>query len=94
MILAIALARAGQDAAARQVLAGIEQYGQTNYVPPYYLAMIYNSISETDRAFYWLEKAYQERTGWMSWIKLEPLLGELQTDARFSDLLRRIGLQP
>ncbi len=94
LILAIALGRSGQDAAARQVLAGIEQYGQTNYVPPYYLAMIYNSISEPDRAFYWLEKAYQERTGWMPWIKLEPVLGELQTDARFSDLLRRIGLQP
>lgn len=94
LILAIALGRAGQDAAARQVLAGIEQYGQTNYVPPYYLAMIFNSLNETDLAFYWLEKAYQERTGWMPWIKLEPLLGELQTDARFNDLLRRIGLQP
>ena len=76
------------------MLAGIEHYGQTNYVPPYFLAMIHTSIGETDKAFYWLEKAYQERTGWMPWIKLEPRLDGLKTDARFSDMLRRIGLNP
>ncbi len=94
LILAIVLGRAGQNAAARQVLAGIEQYGQSNYVPPYFLAMIHVAIGETDLAFYWLEKAYQERTGWMPWIKLEPMLEGIKTDVRFSDLMRRIGLNP
>lgn len=94
LVLAIALGKAGQITAARQILVEIEKYGETNYVPPYYLALITASIGHTDRAFFWLEKAYQERSGWMPWIKLEPLLSGLRTDARFSDLLRRIGLNP
>ena len=93
-VLAIALARAGQLDAARQILAGIEQHAETKYVPPYYLALINANIGETDRAFHWLEKAYEERSGWMPWIKLEPLFDGLKTDARFRDLLRRIGLMP
>jgi len=94
LMLAIALAKAGQPDAARSMLAGIEHHSKTNYVPPYYLAMIHANLGDTDQAFDWLEKAYQERSGWMPWIKLEPLLDGLKTDARFMDLLRRIGLMP
>jgi len=94
LVLAIALGKAGQLDAARQILAGIEKHGETNYVPPYYLALITANIDDADRAFHWLEKAYQERSGWMPWIKLEPLFDPVKTDARFTDLLRRIGLQP
>lgn len=94
LVLAIALAKAGQLDAARQILAGIEKYGELNYVPPYYMALINANLGETDRAFHWLEKAYQERSGWMPWIKLEALFVSLKTDARFIDLMRRIGLQP
>lgn len=94
LMLAIALAKAGQHDAARQILAGIELHARTNYVPPYYLAMIHANLGEADQAFEWLEKAYQERSGWMPWIKLEPLFDSLKTDARFIDLLRRIGLKP
>ena len=93
-VLAIALGKAGQLDAARQILAEIEQYAEKNYVPPYYLALINANIGETDKAFFWLEKAYQERSGWMPWIKLEPLFDSLKIEARFSDLLRRIGLMP
>lgn len=94
LILAIALAKASQFEASRQILTGIEKHAEANYVPPYYLALINANLGETDRAFHWLEKAYQEHSGWMPWIKLEPLFDSLKTDARFIDLLRRIGLQP
>ncbi|MDX2043518.1 MAG: protein kinase [Acidobacteriota bacterium] len=94
LVMAIALGKGGQIEAARQILAGIEHHAETNYVPPYYLALIAANIGDTDKAFSWLEKAYQERSGWMPWIKLEPLFDGLKTDARFTDLLRRIGLAP
>lgn len=94
LVMAIALGKAGQVEAAGQILAGIEHHAQTNYVPPYYLALITANIGDADKAFYWLEKAYQERSAWMPWIKLEPLFNSLKTDARFTDLLRRIGLKP
>jgi serine/threonine protein kinase/Tfp pilus assembly protein PilF len=94
LLLAIALARGGQHEPARQILAKIEALAANAYVPPFYLAMITANLGDKDRAFEYLEKAYQERSGWMPYLKLEPLLDGLRTDARFSDLLRRIGLQP
>ncbi len=94
LLLAIAFARSGQREAAAQILARIEALAATTYVPPFYLALITANLGDKDRAFAWLEKAYQERSGWMPWLKLEPLFDGLRTDARFSDLLRRIGLQP
>lgn len=94
LLLAIALGRAGQTEAARRILVEIEEQAAKTYVPPFYLAMIAANLGDKDAAFAWLEKAYQERSGWMPWLKLEPLLDSLRTDARFSDLLRKIGLQP
>ncbi|MFN0108036.1 MAG: protein kinase domain-containing protein [Blastocatellia bacterium] len=92
-LLAIALARSGQQEAARQILAGLELHAQTNYIPPYYLALITANLGETDRAFYWLEKAWQEHSGWLPYLNLDSMLDDLRTDARFSDLVRRVGLQ-
>jgi tetratricopeptide (TPR) repeat protein len=94
LLLALALGRAGQTEAARRILIEIEEHAVNSYVPPFYLAMIAANLGDKDAAFAWLEKAYQERSGWMPWLKLEPLLESLRTDARFSDLLRKIGLQP
>jgi serine/threonine protein kinase/Flp pilus assembly protein TadD len=94
LLLALALGRAGQTEAARRILVEIEEHAVKSYVPPFYLAMIAANLGDKDAAFAWLEKAYQERSGWMPWLKLEPLLESLRTDARFSDLLRKIGLQP
>jgi len=94
ILLAIALARSGEHKAAQQILSRIEAVAANAYVPPLYLAMISTNLGDKDRAFEYLEKAYHERSGWMPWLKLEPLFDGVRTDARFGDLLRRIGLQP
>jgi serine/threonine-protein kinase len=94
IVMAIALARAGRREEARQAFDQLLQHAASNYLPPFYLAVVAASLGDNEQAFAWLEKAYQERSGWMPWLKHEPLLDELQTDARFSDLLRRVGLEP
>jgi tetratricopeptide (TPR) repeat protein len=93
-LLLLALAHAGQREAALKLFGMMQERAKTNYVPPYYLALGNASLGNKEEAFAWLEKAYQERSGWLPWLKQEPLFDELRTDARFSDLLRRIGLQP
>lgn len=94
VFLAVTQARAGQREAAAQILAQLQSLSAQQYFSPFYLAVIAASLDDKDAAFAWLEKAYQERNGWMPWLKQEPLLAGLRTDVRFNELLRRVGLQP
>jgi hypothetical protein len=59
-----------------------------------FFAMIAASLGARDAAFGWLEQAYRERSGWLVFLKHDPLADALCTDARFSELLRRVGLKP
>jgi serine/threonine-protein kinase len=47
---------------------------------------------EKDRAFEWLERAYQQRDGGLSAIKYDPMLRSLHADPRFNALLRKMKL--
>ncbi len=47
---------------------------------------------EKDRAFEWLERAYQQRDGGLSEVKVDLLLGRLHDDSRFKKLLKKMNL--
>jgi TolB-like protein/DNA-binding winged helix-turn-helix (wHTH) protein len=66
---------------------------------PEYLGAAYAAIGDKDRAFYWLNQAYEHREmvshDWgLTILKVDPLLAPLRSDPRFNDLLRRVGLPP
>ena len=63
-------------------------------VTSFSIAMIYAGLDEKDRAFEWLNKAYQERNVQMISLRVDPVLTSLRADARFADLLRRLNLTP
>jgi serine/threonine protein kinase/Tfp pilus assembly protein PilF len=90
-LLGYAYAKAGRKDEARKVLADLKEQSKTRYVPPYWIALIYTGLNEKDDAFAWLEKAYQDREYWLVWLKTDPKLDSLRSDARFADLMRRIG---
>jgi TolB-like protein/DNA-binding winged helix-turn-helix (wHTH) protein/Flp pilus assembly protein TadD len=54
------------------------------------IALIYVGLGDRDQAMIWLDKAYQARFN--PSILLRPAFDPLRSDARFQDLLRRIGL--
>ena len=45
-----------------------------------------------ERAFEWLEMAYEERSGWLPRLKIDPWFNRLHQDPRFADLLVRVEL--
>lgn len=56
----------------------------------YGFAMIYAAVGDKGEAFRWLERAYNERSVWMAFLKVQPWFDPLRSDPRFEDLLRRM----
>ncbi len=59
---------------------------------PYLRAHFYAALGEKDKAFAELNKAYENRDGFVvMYLKVDPRLDPLRSDPRFQDLLRRVG---
>jgi adenylate cyclase len=92
-VLAHALASAGKKAEAQEILEDLLERSRTQYLPSYWIALVYIGLGETDRALEWLERAYEERSSWLVWAKVEPRFDGLRSDPRFVSLLRRMRLE-
>jgi TolB-like protein/Flp pilus assembly protein TadD len=84
----------GDRQAAQQALDELQGRAKGDYVAPFCLAMVYVGLGERDNAFAELEKAYESRSWYMTWLKVAPELDPLRGDSRFTDLLRRVGFSP
>ena len=58
----------------------------------YHVAAIYGALGEADEAFEWLDRAYEERSPWIGYMKVDPRLDPLRQDPRFAALLGRARL--
>jgi serine/threonine-protein kinase len=88
--LGYAYAMAGKTPSALKVLRELEKFARERYVSSYYFAVIYLGLGEIDKTFEWLEKSYEERSGFLPFIDVEPMLDPIRSDPRFADLQRRI----
>ncbi|HWY54931.1 MAG TPA: tetratricopeptide repeat protein [Terriglobales bacterium] len=87
-----ALAVAGKRADAHKIIDELAQSSKSGYVSPYYIARLHSALGEQDRAFEWLEKAYEVRDDQLPEVKAEPLFDGVRSDPRYADLLRRMNL--
>ncbi len=91
--LAHAYAVTGRRAEAEKILHELERRSKSVYVSPYIIATIYAGLGDKDRAFGFLEKAYQERCWDIAWfLKADLRIDNLRSDPRFQALLQRVGL--
>ena len=90
--LGILYGRAGKRKEGEEILAELLQTSKKQYVPEFYMACLYGALGRKDEAFEWLEKAYQERSNGMSILKVYPLINDLRSDPRFTEMLRRLKL--
>jgi serine/threonine-protein kinase len=86
-----AYAVSGKRGEALKLLNELKELSKRRYVSAYDLALVYAGLGEKDQAFKWLEKAYEERYGWITMLKLEPRFDPLRADPRFQSLLRRMN---
>jgi serine/threonine-protein kinase len=85
-------ARRGRETEAHTILQQLDERARNRYVSPVAQAGLYVTLGETDRAFEWLEKAYNDRRGWLAYLRIEPMLDGLRGDPRFHRLLERMRL--
>lgn len=98
--VAVVYALIGRTAEAQQIVHKIEKAanleakkGDTvRYFPTLGVARVYAALGEPDKAFEWLEKAYQEHTGALALIKVSPDYDALRNDSRHSKLLEILHL--
>jgi tetratricopeptide (TPR) repeat protein len=83
----------GHKEKAQKTLEALKRLSKDRYVSPYWIALVYAGLGNSEAAFEWLEKAYLERSGGMVWLATEPQWDNIRSDSRFQDLLRRLNLK-
>jgi hypothetical protein len=56
------------------------------------MAFTYSSLGDKDHAFAWLDKAVEQRSWIILYLKDDDVWRPLRSDPRFTALLRRVGL--
>ncbi len=91
-LLAAAYASAGQRREAIRLINELKQRRQKGYVPAGAFINPYLALRDYDEAFVWFERAYQEQSNILQFLKVHPFFDPVRGDPRFKDLLRRVGL--
>src|SRR3989454_1749836 len=90
--LGYVLARTGRRKEAEDVLAGLAAREQTGYVSPVAFATLHLGLAQWPQALEWAERAYDERRGWLAYLKVNPIVDPVREHPRFQGLLQKIKL--
>lgn len=88
-----ALARAGRRREALAIAREALKSGETRGHFAYEAALIHAALGDIDLGFELLQKARLQRSGWMSYILVDPRLDVVRGDSRFLQLVASVGLQ-
>jgi len=91
-VLIRAYAHSGRRSDALRVLEELKKRSQTGYVPAGAFVNAYLGLGDNEQAFAWMERAYQERSNLLQFLKVHPFFDPLRSDPRFANLVRRVGL--
>jgi len=81
------LASAGRTEEALQILAKLKERSKSQYVPSYWIAVIYNGLRDREQVIAWMWKALGERSSWLVWSNVEPRFAWLRDDPDFAALM-------
>jgi serine/threonine-protein kinase len=91
--LAYTLGRAGRRDEALDILTQLEETARHGYVSPVTFATLFLGVGDIERALDWTERAFEERRGWVAYLRVNPIMDPIRGHPRFEALARAIGLQ-
>jgi TolB-like protein/DNA-binding winged helix-turn-helix (wHTH) protein/Tfp pilus assembly protein PilF len=92
-ILGLVYGLAGRRDDATRVLNELLELNKQRYVTPAALVNVYIGLGDKERALTWLEKAYEERSNYIAYLNVFPIVDPLRSDPRFAGLLQKVGLR-
>jgi len=87
-----AYARANRKEEATRILAELNELSKQRYVSSYERAAISVALGDERQSFQWLEKAFEEHSFHMIYLKVWPQFSAIRSDPRFQQLVHRLGL--
>jgi len=85
--------RTGRSDEADSLIEAYNAPGGKGPLPTMVMAALEVARNNHDAAFEWMDKAYEERSGWLAFINCEPSLEPLRQDPRFAALVQKLGLE-
>ena len=85
-------AKLGQRSDTEAVIKELEKRYADEQADGRDLVVVYAGLDDKDKAFAWLEKAFNDRSVFIMFLKLEPLMDSLNSDQRWKDVERRAGI--
>ncbi len=85
--------RSGHAEEARLALAKLEQVPPSQPIRTPALLIAYSGTGQKDRMLELLRKAYAQHSNAVVQVKVDPLYDPMRNDARFEELLRRLGFE-
>jgi TolB-like protein/DNA-binding winged helix-turn-helix (wHTH) protein/Flp pilus assembly protein TadD len=82
----------GRRVEAERVLRDLRVLQTRQYVTPYGFALVHASLGHREAALDWLDRAVDDRSNWLVWLKLDPRFANLHGSPRFDALVQRVGL--
>ena len=89
---ALRLARAGSRGEAAEIAGKMEAMYQPGVLNALAVAEVFVAVEDFDRAFQWLESAYNDRRHRLIYLKSDPAWDPLRSDIRFAALVAKMGL--
>ena len=90
--LAYVYAVKGDLGKARGILERLQSISRKAPVAAHHFALIYLGLGEKENALGWLDKARQQRSPMMAWLKVDPRFDNVRPDPRFQEMMRKVGL--
>lgn len=84
-------ARSGDRERAMQVLNEFAERSDGKSAPALNCAYVYTGLGDHDEAFACLDRAFDESSAWIAFLKVDVKFDPLRSDPRFDELLRRAG---
>jgi DNA-binding winged helix-turn-helix (wHTH) protein/TolB-like protein/thioredoxin-like negative regulator of GroEL len=82
---------AGKATEAQAVLRDMDALSRQRFVTSYGVALVHAGLGRTDEAFQWLRRAFDERSHWLVWLRLDPRWKGLHGDPRFPALVAKMN---